>query len=136
MIDEAIKMANDSPMRRFATGAVIFSKRGEILSKGCSHISSLRLHSLYSIHSEIHALHKVRHLNLYGATIAIATIARKSGNLTSAKPCSVCASMLYAAGIREAIYTVDNCTHATLDLEKRMGLKVYKSRDILEEERG
>ena len=105
-------------------------KNGKEVGTGWSHVSSLRLNNLYSIHAEIHALARCRHLDLKNATAYISTVSRKSGNLTSAKPCLSCAIALYSAGIRTAIYTIDNANYGVLDLTKDLSdLKVYKSKD-------
>jgi len=125
-LDRAVKMAQRSPQKRFMTGAVIARGDREV-STGWSHMSSLRLSTVSSIHAEIHALGRGRHVDLYEAVAYIANISRKSGNVTLAKPCFSCAISLYAAGIRYAVYTIDKSNYGVLDLTKDLsGLKVYE----------
>lgn len=129
ILDRATVIAKRSPQKRFMTGSIIM-KNGKEVGTGWSHVSSLRLNNLYSIHAEIHALGRSRHLDLKGATAYIANISRKSGNLTLAKPCLSCAIALYSAGIRTAIYTIDNANYGVLDLTKDLDdLKVYKAKE-------
>lgn len=129
VLDRAVSIAKRSPQKRFMTGAVII-KNGKEISTGWSHVSNLRLSNLYSIHSEIHALARGRHSNLKDAIAYVATISRKSGNLTLAKPCLSCAIALYSVGIRRAVYTIDNANYGVLDLtEDLRDLKVYKVKE-------
>jgi deoxycytidylate deaminase len=100
-----IKATKRSTHRRHQTGCVIVSKKGEILTTGCSHASSLRMSELHSIHAEIHALGRGRYENLKGATAYICTMARKSGNFVYSAPCLTCAIALKVAGINEVIYS-------------------------------
>ncbi len=100
-----MKATKRSTHRRHQTGCVIVDKKGEILSTGCSHASSLRMNELHSIHAEIHALGRGRFENLNGATAYICTIARKSGNFTFSAPCLTCAIALKVAGISKVIFT-------------------------------
>jgi len=108
---------------------VIVGKKGEILSTGCSHASSLRMSELHSIHAEIHALGRGRYENLRGATAYICTMARKSGNLVYSRPCLTCAIALRSTGIIDVVYSNKIGGFQRLDLEKNLiGLKVYPRR--------
>jgi deoxycytidylate deaminase len=114
------------------TGCVIVKKK-KILSNGCAHSSSFRLHELSSIHAEIHALGRGRFEDLSEATAYVMTMARKSGNLTNSTPCLTCAIALRSSGIKRAIYTIDNFAYAEINLEDDIShLKVYsKRREII-----
>ena len=105
-IKRAVYLAQRSPFKRFKSGAVI-TKRGVILAEGWSHIGP-SLRELYSVHSEIHSLGRARHLDLSGSTAYVATISKKSGNITLAKPCITCAIAMASAGVELAYYTVNN----------------------------
>lgn len=125
-LKRAVKIALRSPQKRFMTGSILLTKDGHEIA-GWSHKSNVRLHNLESVHAEIHALGRGRHMNLEGATAYIATVARKSGNITNSRPCLTCAIALNSVGIKTAIYTIDNATYGVLDLtEDLSGLKVYK----------
>jgi len=124
-----IKATKRSTHRRHQTGCVIVGKKGEILSTGCSHASSLRMSELHSIHAEIHALGRGRYENLRGATAYICTMARKSGNLVYSRPCLTCAIALRSTGIIDVVYSNKIGGFQRLDLEKNLiGLKVYPRR--------
>lgn len=131
-MDEVIKVANRSSIRSFKTGAVIWSY-GRIVSNGWSHVPHYKLRSKRSLHAEMHALARARHLDLEGCDIAIATLSGKSGNIVGAKPCLDCAIALKAAGIRFVHYTVTGSDYRMMDLSNESifeGLKVYEhSRD-------
>lgn len=122
-------MAKRSAMRRFGTGCVI-TMDDEIVSAGWSHMSHLQLCELESMHSEIHALGRGRHLNLNGAVAWTATVSFKSGNLTNARPCLTCSVALRSAGIKTVYYTERGTTElGYINLESDLvGLKVYKKR--------
>lgn len=122
------KATKRSTHKRHMTGCVIV-KKNKIISNGCSHSSSFRLNELSSIHAEIHALGRGRHDDLTNAVAYVMTMARKSGNLTNSAPCQTCAIALRAAGIKKAIYTVDNVTYTEINLEEDLShLKVYAKR--------
>lgn len=103
--EQAYKAAARSSHRRYKTGAVIVDAKGNILCWGTSHTPTIKMNNHLSIHSEIHALSKVRHLDLSGCSVYIATVSGKSGRQTSAKPCLHCAVALSAAGITKIHYT-------------------------------
>lgn len=126
MIDEAIKIARRSSTGKYMTGAVIIRK-GKILSNGWNHIPNHKHPKLFSLHAEMHALARARHLDLHGAVVYIAALSRKSGNATLAKPCLNCAIALRAAGIEHFVCTSSNGVITdTLDLED---FKIYRSPD-------
>src|ERR1051325_4462850 len=114
--------------KRHMVGAVIVSKRGEIVSDGCAHISNIRHRELASIHAEIHCLGRARHLDLRGATAFVMAQARKSGNVVTGKPCLSCAIALRSAGIKEVYYSTPE-EFKLLNLESDLSrLKVYSRR--------
>lgn len=127
-----IKSTKRSTHKRHQTGCVIVDKKGNILTAGCSHASSLRLSELHSIHAEIHALGRGRYENLRNATAYIATMARKSGNFVYSAPCLTCAIALKVAGINTVIFSTggmdDWCEHQVEWLIEEANLKVYPRR--------
>lgn len=129
-IHDALSRAmNRSTHKRHQTGCVIVSRKGTILSDGCAHASDLRLNSLKSIHAEIHALGRGRHIDFDGAVAYIGTKARKSQNITYSAPCLTCAIALRSAGIRDVVYTVDDSRYSYLNLDEDLSfLKVYPGR--------
>jgi len=107
LINEAIKVARRSTHKKHMTGAVIVSPSDEIVSNGWAHTGSWRMRELYSMHAELHAIYRARHARriLHECQIYVATIARSSGAITSAKPCITCAAALLAVGIDTVHYT-------------------------------
>lgn len=98
---QAEKQANRSIFKLFKTGAVIFDKKGNILSRGCSHPSH-GIPPRPSVHSEQDAVRRAG--NIVGSTCLIVTI-NKSGNYAcSSKPCAFCTHILYNAGVENVIY--------------------------------
>lgn len=127
-IEEAVKIARRSDIRKHKTGAVIL-KDAKIVSNGWSHVPHYKLRSKRSLHAEIHALGRARHLDLKGAVVAIATIASKSGNVVGAKPCLDCAIALHAAGVMHVHYTINSQWNDSLNLSAPAifdDLKVYE----------
>lgn len=105
MIEDIVKIAKRSTHKRYLTGAVIFNRHGDVLSKGWSH-TGFKMYNLLSVHAEMHCLWRARHLDLTGCSIYVVTIAGKSGNLTTGKPCINCAIALQAAGVEIFFYSL------------------------------
>lgn len=105
MLDETIKIAKRSTHKRYLTGAVIFNKQGDVVSKGWSH-TGMKMYNLLSVHAEMHSLWRAKHLDLNGHSIYIVTIAGKSGNITTGKPCANCAIALRSVGIDKIYYSM------------------------------
>jgi tRNA(Arg) A34 adenosine deaminase TadA len=126
-IEKALaKAAKRSTHKRYQTGCVIVNRRGEIVSDGCAHSSDRTLKELRSIHAEIHALGRARHLNLEGNVAYVATFARKSRNLVNSAPCFTCAIAMKSAGINEVIFTLNNDNYKRINLNDSLSnLKVY-----------
>ncbi len=115
----ATKMATRSPQGRFKTGCVIIGKKGEILSKGWSHLSEARMAEYFSVHAELHALLRTAYRpSLEGGIAYIVTKSGKSGDLTMARPCRACAAALYAAGIKKIVFTWWDGSVKEVDLDK------------------
>lgn len=140
MIDEAIKIAKRSTHAKHQTGCVIVdvsSKTPIIVSNGWSHKGNWDYGTgLYSVHAEIHALVRCKHLELNSNYVAyVATIARKSGNVVNSESCLTCATALVAAGITQVVFTVnqvhDSTAISTMFLPNAIesaGLKVYRQK--------
>lgn len=63
-----------------------------------------------SIHAEVAALKRAKHVR--GATIYVARVLR-TGQRGLAKPCSRCENYLISAGVRQAIWTIDDHSYGT-----------------------
>ena len=98
---QAEKQANRSVFKLFKTGAVIFDKKGNILSKGCSHPAH-GIPPRPSVHSEQDAIRKAG--NVEGATCLIVTINKTGNYACSSKPCAFCTHILFNAGVENVIY--------------------------------
>ena len=98
---QAEKQARRSVFKLFKTGAVIFDKKGNILSKGCSHPTH-GIPPRPSVHSEQDAVRKAG--NVQGATCLIVTINKTGNYACSSKPCAFCTHILFNAGVENVIY--------------------------------
>lgn len=105
MLPKAIKVAKRSTIKRFKTGAVIVDRNGAIVSLGWSHMTDRRMAQYYSMHAELHAILRAEKSRLKGATMYVATIVGKSGNVTSAKPCPACEGVIASVGIKDVVFT-------------------------------
>jgi deoxycytidylate deaminase len=124
----ALQMAGRSPLRRYKTGAVIV-RNTTVVSTGWSHYG-MRLSSVYSMHAELHALLRARHLELSDADIFIANMRPGTNRIVMSQPCATCVAALRTVGITRAHYTVESTTEtpifASMDLTASVNLKVYK----------
>lgn len=122
------KVTKRSTHKRYQVGAVIV-KRGIVVADGCAHSSCRRLSQLESIHAEIHALARSRHLDLRGATAYVLTRSRKSGNMTTGLPCLTCAIALRSAGVENVKYSTREGVFNEMNLEDDLShLKIYARR--------
>jgi len=132
-IDEAVKIAGRSSIGKHKTGA-IFVRNGEIISNGWSHVPHYKLHSKKrSLHAELHALARARHLNLNGVECYVATLVSRNDNRVNGKPCLDCAIALKTAGIIWVTYTHQYLGVVDLNLSDPStfdDLKVYDSNSI------
>lgn len=97
----AEKQALRSTYKLFKTGAVILDRRGNIVSRGCSHPRQ-GIPPRPSIHSEQHALMGAG--DVEGMTCLIVTINKTGNYACSSKPCAFCTHILHKAGIERVIY--------------------------------
>lgn len=97
----AEKQALRSTYKLFKTGAVILDKRGNIVSRGCSHPRN-GIPPRPSIHAEQHALMGAG--DVEGMTCLIVTINKTGNYACSSKPCSFCTHILHKSGIEQVIY--------------------------------
>lgn len=107
-IEEAFRFAERSTLKTYQTGAVIFDKRGNVVSTGWAHyneITTSRYGYPRSVHAELHALVRTNKINITGSIMAIAMKKRKSGNRGNAKPCALCEHLLKESGIEFVIYS-------------------------------
>lgn len=107
-IAAAIRIALRSPHKRFKTGAVLV-RGDEIIATGWSHPTAMQLR-LYSMHAEQHMLRRVDLRAVEGATVYIATVSGKNGNLTNGRPCLDCIRVLAQAGVATVCYTLPSGT--------------------------
>lgn len=127
-IAEAKKIAERSSITKHKTGA-IFVRNDKIISNGWSHVPHYKLRGKRSLHAEMHALARARHLNLNGVICYVATVVGKSGNYVSGMPCLDCAIALKAAGIMSVCFTHPFLSISELDLMEESNfddLKVYE----------
>ena len=102
----AIKAASDTRLCKFKHGAVIYDKKGNILSIGrniphyCPSYPSLLLHA------EADAILKCKRLELKNANILVVRVSKNK--LRNSKPCSHCMSMISAVGIKHIYYSSIN----------------------------
>jgi deoxycytidylate deaminase len=125
-IDEAIKIAKRSDIRKHKTGAILI-RNEKIISNGWSHVPHYKVRGR-SLHAEMHALARARHLNLNSTECVVFTLSA-AGNRVSGKPCLHCAIALRAAGITTVTYSHPYFGWASLDLFDEStfdDLKVYE----------
>lgn len=99
MIETAAYIAGRSTLKYHATGAVITDAKGKLVEVGWSHHILYRPNAGWTMHAECHAIERALPNLPIGGTIFVATVARKSGNITSGKPCPKCAYMIQKAGL-------------------------------------
>lgn len=125
-ITEAVRIAERSTMYKHRTGAVIVHKR-KIISNGWSHYPRIPTR-LRSLHAEMHAIARARHLRLKELSdvrIYIATLT-KGGNVVSGRPCLHCAIGLHSLGI-EVCFSDPDVGYSWLILPDELeDLKVYQ----------
>lgn len=114
-LDRAKYIALRSPQVKFRVGAILV-KNNKILSDGVNHSSHMHYSSTLSMHAEAHCLARAHKANLDGAVIYVAVI-KHNGNIVLGKPCIVCATLLAAAGVTHAIYTIDNNNFGVANLQ-------------------
>lgn len=122
IFEAVVKTANRSTIKSFRTGAVIFDKDMNIVSKGCSHTPfGKAANNKRSNHAEDHALDLISHVkDKSDLSIVIYTLNRKGRNpATSSRPCADCAERLMAANLSEVYYLErDNSGNWLLNREK------------------
>lgn len=100
--------------KRFDLTAIIYDKRGKVLSIGknsyCKthplqkkHTNDVGLSEKIYLHAEVHAIVKCR--DLTKAHKIMITRYDSDGNPKNAKPCPVCVSAIEAAGIKVVYHT-------------------------------
>src|ERR1043166_3812522 len=106
MLDKAMNAAKRSSLKRHKTGAVIVDSKGVLVSIGWSHMTNTTRSQYFSMHAELHAILRAdKRERLKNATIYVATIAGRSGNITTAKPCEACEAIIRSVGIKSIVYT-------------------------------
>lgn len=112
ILDKAKEQAELSDHPTFKLGAVIFTKRGRILSVG--HNWLFKTHPLIrrydehkTLHAECHAILSYPHKDkLKGAEIFVYRKAK--GGMANAKPCPCCMSIIKLFGIKRVWYSIEN----------------------------
>jgi cytidine deaminase len=102
MWDLALGQANRSNMHQHKTGAVVFDKRGRVLSKGCSFYGgTIRERT----HAEHHAVGRMwPALDTLHARVLIVTLTRGGNWSYSSRPCGFCVNLLRHYNIQSAIW--------------------------------
>lgn len=94
--------AKRSNLSRYRTGAVIFDKKGRILSGGCSHYSE---NPLTSVHAEEHAMSSMWPAMLaLKPTCLVVTLTQADRYAGSSRPCSRCFNRLHAYRVFDTIW--------------------------------
>lgn len=109
-LHRAAILAQRSGIASYHTGAIIYDNRDKPVSTGWSHYSEyLKLRNYpRSIHAELHAiLRTARRADLTEATIYVTNLRATNSNVTNAKPCLTCQSILAEVGIKTAFFTID-----------------------------
>ena len=107
-----IAAANDLNTK-WMLGAVVSRNRAVLalgMNKPKNDPAFIDNYAACSVHAEEDALSRVAEPK--GTTIYIARL-RKNGTFGLAKPCPRCQKQLRAAGIKRAIYTIDNYSYGT-----------------------
>lgn len=100
--------------RKFDITAIIYDKRGKVLSIGKNsyfkthplqhhHACKVGLPDKQFLHAEIHAIARCRHLERAHRIVVMRF--DRSGEPRNAKPCPVCQSAIEAAGIKVVEHT-------------------------------
>lgn len=126
-LGRAVVLSKKSGIKSFRTGAVIFDKKG-VISEGWSHNGVLQLTRYRSIHAEVHAILRAPRESLRGASISVATIRGKSGNVGLGKPCLFCQELLFEVGINRVWYTIEGDKFGHFDLEVQHDLTTAQYR--------
>ena len=119
----AREMSRLSNFHRQHLGCVVVYKKKHVLSVGVNQAKSHILQAVYnqyrgfdihgypaSLHAEIDALSKIRHLNIDWSKVELYVYRenRNDGTLAMAYPCRACMRFIVELGIREIYYTTDN----------------------------
>lgn len=108
----ATKIAEANPGEKWKLGAVI-RKGGRVMAVGWNIDKNDPLNvdgdwSACSVHAEMAALRQVNDAS--GAIVYVARIT-PGGKIAMAKPCVRCQSELRLAGVKRALFTIDQHTH-------------------------
>jgi deoxycytidylate deaminase len=109
IVKRALEEAEISPYYPYKIGAVIFSKN-RILGSGHNDIRCNSIHPKYknfenSLHAEQAAILSVKDWSvLKGSSIFVIRM-NLTGNISMAKPCDMCMSMIKHVGIKKIYYT-------------------------------
>lgn len=122
-LSEAVVLAHRSPLLTHKTGALIVNPKGQLISTGWSHRSKLRLATTpQSIHAEMHAIIRAaqKYVQILPGSVCYVACISAAGNVTRARPCTSCQSVLKDAGIRMVTYTIpgyfDHRRYEVMDL--------------------
>lgn len=111
----AMKSKHNMPM------AAVIHKNSKVYSFGFN--DGLKTHPLYQEtgkvynlghHAELSALIGVRHSTVKNLEITVVRISRKTGLLTSSKPCNHCMMILKEFGIKKIHYSESDGTFKTI----------------------
>lgn len=85
----------------------------------------LRLKQLRSVHAEIHAVIRGVRSDLQGSEVYVATISKRSGEITSARPCVTCTALMQKVGVRAVHYTTKTGGKTLYPSRENLNLKNY-----------
>ena len=110
IIKKAIQIAHKSDMHPFKVGAVIF-KNNRIISFGynskrfCGKIHPKYRSQYDSLHAEQDAILNVKDWSKLSSSSILVIRITRSGNISMAKPCDMCMSMIQHVGLKEIYYS-------------------------------
>jgi cytidine deaminase len=104
IVEHAVDQANKSLMMH-KHGAIIISKSGEIVGRGCNHEKKIFCHS-WSCHAEVAALLSMGPLiRCIPGDLSMIVVRVSCGELKLSKPCDKCTMQLKKFGISKIFYS-------------------------------
>lgn len=113
ILAEAKRVSQTSDHHSFSMGAVIFDKKGRIVSSRSNYLFKThpeyrKLDEFKTLHAEAASILSIRHkIDLTGMSILVYR-ELKDGTLANAKPCDVCMKMINNYKLKEIWYTNDD----------------------------
>jgi deoxycytidylate deaminase len=108
LISLAVKSANDSTLQRFKHGAVVFDKRGRVISRGFNKTRTvpsalMKYYPKLLLHAECDAIVRASREDLKGASLLVVRVG--PNKLCNSKPCIHCMSLILEMEIGNVFYS-------------------------------